>query len=716
MTSSEQSKLTQLMSQRGPWLVAVLTLAIGGFTLTLDFAQDDYWVLPTAADQLQGVLAMPWDGAPVPPKPDSPTFQPTLWLWVAAMDAMLPRPWPAWPFHAVVLLLHAMAVALLCRVLTRRCGPTAAVAACVLFALTPMGMQAWTWISASGAVLGLLFTLWAVDVFDRNARSLGTISLLTALAVLSQRGAVVALPFILLLVWNNTPAPKRWTSSARVVALPLAGLLLQSIVIGFAYTGGTRAGFDSLPSCFAALPTLFMDMLAFRCDAPLATAAWSDAFPRALLLLPWIALFCAGLMGGTRHLLRGMFLVALASVPAALHWGMLAASGLTTTGSRTLYLPTAALCALVAIVLGNSGRWKPVAVAGVLLATALSADAFLARSADERAAAQSVRDLRAQVCAIAAQLPRDALILVAEPEPTRAGLPLVSAPFVADALRPPFIAAHLRVRAHHSTATLLSDPDLRAEPTSLGVLDRTTGRSAVLPALPQNMPSWTRAASGFWVPSHSLPARALNAVQLRPAPGSAVTGAQVQAGAVTAFAFARDVGSEERIIIGFADDFDLLCAPSVDWIATQGTLDLPPATFVALPELVAALKPEIDAVIPAGTMPEFVLPAWPRAAGANLEFRFQSGDFQFEVRYGFTAEQAAPDGNGITRLQPIRMLRENSTKTDFTFEDAVRLFHEQLRPFGIQSVGFEWRVTATASGSPSPMARTAWRRARLVAP
>ncbi len=720
------------LRERG--VLLLLALAVGAFTLTLDFAQDDFWLLPTAGQQLANIIATPVVGAATQPKPDSPTFQPMLYLWVAALDGVLPRPWSAWPFHAVVVLLHALTVLLLFGVLARRCTNATAFAACALFIVAPMGMQAWTWVSASGAVLALLFTLLAIDTYDRagtRSGALWRISLWTALALLSQRGALMALPLMLTLVWQGSGS--RWRRVGVVAALPLLGLMLQGAVTGFGYIGGTRVGIDALPQCIAALPTLLLDVFAFRCDVAEATAAWSAALPRAVLLLPWVLLLLAGLAGNARVMLRASVPLLLALAPALIHWSMLAEAGLTSTASRSLYLPVAALCALVAVALQHSGRWRRMAICGLVLAIALAADGLLARSKDERAAATLVRSMRARTAVLAAQLPADAPLFIADAAPTYAALPLISASFQPDAAQPPFGARSITVLHFSDAAGLFDHPRLRTEPGPLGLLDFTSGRAALLHALPRGItPAWRRVSENVWEPAlptpTQMPGRMLAAVRLRPAPGAAITGIAIEADGAEFVAYACDVGGEESITLGFADNAALLCAQQVTRMRVQGALDLPPVSLAQLPLLADAaatqpdgaiiagtLLPVDGATFLAGTMPEFSFSPWPRAAGAVLELRFKSGDFAFAMHYSFAHDAIAPaDTGGRAVLRPTQQHCTQHGHPDFSFETAAQLFAQQLRPFGLTRLDFQWRITATAPNSPSPMARSAWHAAALI--
>ena len=117
------------------------------------------------------------------------------------------------PFHAVNLLLHVVATALLAKLLLRLgLGPPAAVGAALVFAVHPIHVEAVTGLVGRGetqaAVLALAFLLFALRFVDGGRRRGGMLALALfayALASLTKESAVVAPGLLLLcLIWRRS--------------------------------------------------------------------------------------------------------------------------------------------------------------------------------------------------------------------------------------------------------------------------------------------------------------------------------------------------------------------------------------------------------------------------------------------------------------------------------------------------------------------------------
>lgn len=705
---------------RPEWVLGALALALGSFTLTLDFAQDDFWLLPTAGAQVRGLALMPWQGAPLPPKPDSPVFQPTLQCAAAVLDAVLPRPWAAWPFHALVITLQALTVMLLYRVLQRRVDARAAFIAAGLFLLLPAGMQAWTWISGSGAVLVLLFTLLAVNRLDRGGVTTGNllcVSAWTALACMSQRAGMSALPLLMLLSVRAPGDALRWKRLVLIAVFPAVAVILQTCVIGFGYTGGTRMSLAMLPQLLDALPILAADL--FAPPFSLSGVAVLDALPRWLWLLPWLVLLCTILSRAPRTLLHSVAVLLLTLLPALAHWALLAPAGQSATGSRTLYLPGAALAFAVAAGLNAlHGTARRLALMSLISLAALGIAGLCGRALAEHEVAESVRAWRNRLAALAAQMPAEAPLLIADSLPVQHSLPLISAGFVPDALRPPFTPRAI-ITSHFPDLTALCGSELlRSDTGPIGVADHESGLDAVLPSMPASMPSWKLTSAEHWRPEAPLPGRMLAALVVHPAPQSELTGIEVRTERGVWQAWARDAGAMESLALGLPEDPALLCSAEILEVRTLGALPLPPQGLIRIPDLQSpVLAPADDAVLTAGEMPAFVVADWPQGCGALLEVRVRRGDFLFAMDYALPAAELVPTGvQGAVSLTPADTRCVRRGHPGFSFEAAGGLIQRELAPFGIREVEVRWRITATAPGSTTPTARSGWRTAQLRLP
>lgn len=704
-------------------LAALLAVAAGSFVIKLEFAQDDYWFIPSAETQLRNFVAIPLEGSMPQVKPDSPVVQPVLALILALPLRLLPHPVAAGPFHLIALLLHAANAYLLCRVLTRRTGKAAGLAAAALFALNPAGMQAWTWVSACGGALALLAALAALDRVDRKAAALLTpwmVGCLAALAILSQRAGVMAgLLVIIISAPHITGSARKWRWPGLVLPA-LAALVLFTLGGGFAYTGGTQAGLGALPEILAALPRLLSDLFTARMAVEGATTALIQ-LPAWCFVLPWFLLAVAALPFRGRGVLRALSVLAIAALPAALHWSMLVATGSTAGGSRSLYLATAALAFLAATLVADAGRhgaWRRgLAWAAVALIGLGFIDQFMARAQDELAVAAEVRSFRQSADSLGYRLPADAPVLIADASAVRAGIPLISSGFMPEACRPPFTWAALKVSSFADTETLLDARQLRAHRGPLVIWSRTEGEPVILPALPATPPELVRSGvPDVWMPRSSIPGRALAAVILRPAPMAPLTGVRVKTDRGEVFAFARDRGGQESLTLAFEDSLHLLAAEEIVSITTHGALDLPPQLLAEMPpiEYDVALEP---ADLSAGTVPTLVSVSRPETGDVRVDCRFKLGEYEFSAAWRLVVPRGDTPTRGPLRLPLASAALIHTTQPGFSFESAGALALKLLKPFGLTRLPFRWRATLLANGSDSPVARSPWREAVLrVAP
>jgi hypothetical protein len=692
----------------------LLALVLGGSVFRLEFAQDDFWMIPIAATQLGGFLATPFEGAMPAVKPDSPVVQPTLSLLLAGMLALLPKPIAAAPFHALILLLHAASVCLLFRVLARRTDPKSAFLAVALFVLNPAGMQAWTWISAGGGVLALLCVVWAIDLIDRRGAS-GSAAwqagVLAACALLSQRGGFAGSVLVMVVAWARLAQHDR---RRQLVALGLPVIVASMLFVlsgGLAYIGGTRAGLGAVPALLSALPQLATDLFSGRLGAEGGAQAllpWDARW----FLLPWILLGMAALPLAPRRTLAACIVLAIGALPAALHWSMLSATGSTASGSRSLYLASAALTPLVAIALASCaahGGWRKrlAGCAFVLLGFGF-ADQFVVRVQDEVAVANELRSFRTQAETLLDRIPAAAPVLIADAEAVRHGLPLISAPFLADATRPPFLKAPLNVTGFADTEALLDDSQLRTHQGPMVLWSRQEGPPRILPALPSEPPALI--ASGVpevWLPAKPLPGRAVAAIALSPRPMAPITGFRIKTEQGECLAFARECEAGREVVLGCGDALQVLAAEEISSITTHGADGAPPRLVATLPTLATdyVLEPQ---PLQAGSVPELVSRTKELAGSLRVEFRFKTGDYEFRATYGLAAQDQNTRNADPLRRALHQSTLQSTTQPGFCFESAAHLAARFLRPFGLTRIAVKWRVTLLANGSETPLARGPW--------
>ncbi|MBI3449259.1 MAG: tetratricopeptide repeat protein [Acidobacteria bacterium] len=145
----------------------------------------------------------------------------------------------AMPFHAVNIVLHALASALAFLLLKRLTSSDgAALAGALLFAIHPVHTEAVAWISGDGEILAALLVMAAWIAHAGRRTSLAAAAL--ALALLSKEGAAV-FPALALAgdVLADRGAPPRWRSYGAYAAVVVAYLGLRLAVLGHVLGAGT---------------------------------------------------------------------------------------------------------------------------------------------------------------------------------------------------------------------------------------------------------------------------------------------------------------------------------------------------------------------------------------------------------------------------------------------------------------------------------------------
>ncbi|HZE88326.1 MAG TPA: glycosyltransferase family 39 protein, partial [Verrucomicrobiae bacterium] len=143
------------------------------------------------------------------------------------------------PFHAVNIVLHALASALAFLLLKRlTSSDAAALAGALLFAIHPVHTEAVTWISGDGEILAglLLMAAWLSHASGRPALAAAGL----ALALLSKEGAAVFPALALAGDYLATPhAAPRWRSCAAYAGVVVAYLAVRFAVLGHVLGAGT---------------------------------------------------------------------------------------------------------------------------------------------------------------------------------------------------------------------------------------------------------------------------------------------------------------------------------------------------------------------------------------------------------------------------------------------------------------------------------------------
>ncbi len=323
-------------------------IALGGLAFLLHFAVldrglllDDWWILPRV---VQHGAPEPWPvtgdgsaialgsrylGDPVPPPYMSRPLLWWTWQWISDPAA----PIPIRTLHGLSLVAHVASTILLARLLGAWVSSPAAAMGATLFALSPGGAQAISWIAAGGDVLSLpLVLLGAIALTRVNSdgrHSVWTyiwVIIMSAAAVLMKENVSALLPTLLAVTAFSS------TKGARLQNVLYASLAIMFAVGIAAQIGGSDAGIAVVQNLRWA--TVFnipynVAQLFLQCLVPInLVLPPSGIDPPYVLTLRWIGaslvglLLVLGFVAGSRDRRWGivtcliLFLVALVPVCA----------------------------------------------------------------------------------------------------------------------------------------------------------------------------------------------------------------------------------------------------------------------------------------------------------------------------------------------------------------------------------------------------------------
>jgi tetratricopeptide (TPR) repeat protein len=384
-----------------PLVVAVVAVATYARTLGFALVWDDPKLLGVLGERLAGgglagLLAADFRLDPaVPLGFYRPVTMLSLWLDRAAGGGA------AWPFHLTNVLLHALASALLFRLL-RRLGIEArlALAAAALFAAHPVHVESVAFVSgrtdmlAANFVLGAVL-LWLRDRGQGREAGLGRVaggSALFALGCLSKEVALV-LPAVLV-AWDALlpAAAPAWRARRRAAWLVGFGaalalvLLLRGAVAGVPLLGA-GAGAHSIPlgeRLLGAPAVLIFALRLLVLPWPLSPYHTPDQLrPDVLTIGAAAVVLAAWTLLAPRRWHRAGLLSAAWTVGFLLPSSGLAAHAGAPFAERFLYLPSAGLPVLALAVLGVRATARARLTATLCAAVAAAAAAGAAVSVAE---------------------------------------------------------------------------------------------------------------------------------------------------------------------------------------------------------------------------------------------------------------------------------------------------------------------------------------------
>jgi len=291
-------------------LLALLAAALYLPTLNNGFVNwdDDRLLLDNPAVARDDGLAIIWSRPELPEGfPNYPLTFTTYWVEH--------RLWGFTPagYHAVNLLLHALATALVC-LFVRALGGGAWVAGltAALFATHPMQVESVAWVAERKNVLAAVWYLAAALAFLRHRRTGSeaayALSLLCCAAALLSKTATITLPFSLLLA--DRVLRGRWDPAALARLAPM-------LLLGAAAALVTLNAEAEPPAiAFLERPLVAASALWFYARQLLAPSALLPVYPRWSIdpsaLLWWLPLLAASVVA---------ILLLLRRPPGLTHWG-----------------------------------------------------------------------------------------------------------------------------------------------------------------------------------------------------------------------------------------------------------------------------------------------------------------------------------------------------------------------------------------------------------
>lgn len=743
---------------RAPIIAGIAALLAGAFVLGLDFQIDDFWILPSAWDQLEATLRLPLDPALVfsgqgveLPAPDTPLFQPTLWALLALESMLSGSPLNPAVFHGVSLLLHAITTALLVSTLSKRIPGLHALLAGLLFSFHPASFQAVTWISARGSILVVLFGLMAWRRLQKTSSRSIPDALVSgvwlALALGSQVGALPLIPILAVALKSQPLVGQRRSFSLRLLGLLLPSLALLCLRRGylgswsFSYLAGTSFGVGSLVGALPLVPR-FLARLAFPWNFS-EEAAPVLAEGSAMSALAWLF---AGTLGTA-------MLLAVVSCRRQVNWRQILAFGIVAAAlllpalllfsmnpneqdnrnGRALYPGIAALSATLVTLLcpaiqKEKARWLRwagfvlclISFAGLVFSAVQNAKL-------ERIASQKIEARGLSLKELAEGAPPDGVLLAEDSEPIFAGIPLVTSKHLHAMLKPPFANGAVPVRGFPDLDSLVESGEISALPSTLRVVRWNGGgfeplgawllpRSPRLPELVRaqtsNIPDSTR-----FEPRDVVGPRQIAGISIPLLQGAdrEVT-VLIEAPPAAFILEARSPPDGRELIFGLDRRMDCLFNERLIAITVRGPIQGAPRLLAELPRLEVLQPSHEERHVLSGNPAtiRFSAPSPPEAARIRLVARF--GDAVFRTVYVIPKTRISPEGSNVFRVAPTAQDIVSATHPELHFEGSAQYFRDRLSAFGVLSLNVEMEAETLNSDLATHTARSLRRTIRFVLP
>ncbi len=739
-------------------LVLLAALISNYWVLGLPFQLDDYTQIPRAVNMFGGSPApesSPGSSAQVPAPAGSPSapdylFRPVLWLWLASVARLSPRPLDPWVFHAAAWALHALVAALLAWLLARRLGRTAALFGGLLFAVHPAGCEATSWIAAGGDLLMTLFLVLATMAATGPPPTLlraGLAGIAFGLALLSKEHTIAALPPLALLLTFRRPfsvAAAVGRLATAIVPIALAYLLRVHALNtwSLSYAGGRSASLELLPTLLNKVPDLLRTLAAPWMATEIGshppvflqtmTARGAEAVRDAWTLSAAVvagAVGVVGVFGLFSHRLGAVFVCLVGLVCLAVPALFAAPSVELFVFSRTLYV----LMVPVACVFGAGAQnlhnlrflrfiayavWFAAAVA--IIPISIDSLVHCARSWSDRG--DATRRVAAFLGDHADRLPAGTVILFVKEDAELSAVPGIG-PMAPAILAPPFARRSTAVLAAQNRRMALDSEPFWDAPYPISIVewrgDQLESLGNPLPprsVIPPDFESTDAPAEHLsaFRPKAPLPTRAVRALRQVVPAGPAIS--------ISWNLLAGEQSLERRLVLAESASTRVvtfcLDAP-LEWVA-QGTLDR--ITIAASGERLLVPPTALDAEVgfamelgdPAKSLrlsdkPRLVLEL--PASTEVVRFTFEvamSGVWAPAMTYHVPRTRLAPAGASHHFDPAAEDEVQGHLSELLRFETVPELHRIHLAPQGISRL--DWRVRASALSSDRTLtfARSRW--------
>ena len=728
-------------------LVAAAMLA-SAWVFPLEFQLDDYMEIAKAPVtfglserrvSFSGEYGPPISG--VDPLHDytkeQPLWRPVVWLALLLPERLQAAPLSAPYFRILPVLAHIAAVLLLWRLALRWLDAHAALAAALLFAVMPAGVQAFSWISACGDVFMTVSLLLCAHAMLRaqDRHGWGQLALWSATSVLALLCKESALPALALLagfyVLLAAPRPRiQRVVDCILVHLPILLLLWwrasRTGSIGLTYQGMVGSSTTNVVASLGEVGELLSRLLVPWNHA----AVYAGHEPWLGTATPYLAttlvafLFLLAISAQLRRTLCWTLVWSVSLFVLALPVLMLLPTHEENSLSRAFYVLQLPCALLVGGWLHCAHKGRGAALAfSLLVLVQFSVLSHVAKT-EELASLERARFL-AVVKAAGANDPQSTTVVIGTPL-KRGGIPFFTH-LLPLACEEPFVSASQRVIHVRDEEDLRLSEVVYSAKGPVAVLDGRTGSAEVVAthaAIKHPLPELLqeparRGTRRVFTPVQPLPLRAVRGLEFSIPPGTEKwLAVSVSSGAEErSFNLPLPESREQRSVSCALDD-RLPGSGNVDriTISTASIASEGAKTSVLALESAPLLSHVSGMPSPqakAGHVPLLALRQVPPAVHLRLEVNFVVSGMRLHQNWRWPPKAFHTTDDGTVHLDTTAV-EPGGPWGDLSFANLRQRIEALTGPLTWTDVPCEWRLVAITPAADVQVARTRWQRFLLT--